>query len=92
VKTVGQIFFGIISIIELSGCATFNALNSDQPLNRRLFIYSGVRLDWYALTSNEAALRKIKVSPPSLPLVDLPFSFALDTLLLPKSIVAEIFH
>jgi uncharacterized protein YceK len=92
VKKARQIFSGLILIMALSGCATFSALSSDQPLNNRLFIYSGVRLDWFALTNNEAELRKIKVSPPDLPLVDLPFSFALDTLLLPKSIVAEIFH
>ncbi|MBD9359513.1 YceK/YidQ family lipoprotein [Methylomonas fluvii] len=37
-------------------------------------------------------IRKFKAEPPSYPLVDLPFSFALDSLFLPFAISAEIFH
>ncbi len=81
-----------ICMIELSGCATFSTLNTDLPLNQRMFVYSGTRLDWSALTNNDAALRKIKVAPPHYPLVDLPLSFALDSLFLPLTFYAEIFH
>jgi uncharacterized protein YceK len=91
-KKVGVILLGIICIVELSACATFNMLNSDLPLPQRLFIYSGTRLDWAAITNNEAALKRFKVDPPCEPLIDLPFSFALDSILLPNSIYAEIFH
>jgi uncharacterized protein YceK len=38
------------------------------------------------------AIRKFNTAPPSLPLVDLPFSFAFDSLFLPLAISAEIFH
>ncbi|MGZ8916382.1 MAG: YceK/YidQ family lipoprotein [Methylobacter sp.] len=57
-----------------------------------MFIYSGTRLDWAALTKNEVALRKYKIEPPRYPLVDLPLSFALDSMFLPLAVWAEIFH
>jgi len=81
-----------IFIIGLSGCATFKTLDADFPLDERLFIYSGTRLDWAALAKNDAALRKFKVVPPRYPLVDLPLSFALDSIFLPLAVLAEIFH
>jgi uncharacterized protein YceK len=44
------------------------------------------------MTANNAALKKIKVTPPRYPLVDLPFSFALDSAFFPLAVIAEIFH
>lgn len=79
-------------MIGLSGCATFKTLDADFPLDQRMFIYSGTRLDWAAITENDAALRKFKVAPPRYPLVDLPVSFALDSIFLPLAVFAEIFH
>ena len=78
----------------LSGCATFKSINvaAHLPLYERILIYSGTRLDWAAITKNDAAISKLKATPPSYPLVDLPFSFALDSILLPLSVSAEIFH
>ena len=91
VKFKPTVYAGIC-IIGLSGCATFKTLDADFPLDERLFIYSGTRLDWAALAKNDAALRKFKVAPPRYPLVDLPLSFALDSIFLPLAICAEIFH
>jgi uncharacterized protein YceK len=91
VKFKPTVYAGIF-IIGLSGCATFKTLDADFPLDERLFIYSGTRLDWAALAKNDAALRKFKVAPPRYPLVDLPLSFALDSIFLPLAICAEIFH
>ncbi|NOT12787.1 MAG: YceK/YidQ family lipoprotein [Methylococcaceae bacterium] len=91
-KQFKQFVYGSICIIGVSGCATFKTLDTDLPLNQRLFVYSGTRLDWSALTKNDAALEKIKVAPPGYPLLDLPFSFTLDSLFLPVSVYAEIFH
>lgn len=80
-------------MMSLSGCATFSTLNDTaQPLAERRFIYSGTRLDWAALSQNQIALNKFDVAPPRYPLLDMPLSFALDTLFLPLSICAEIFH
>lgn len=88
-----HIVFPVLCIISLSGCATFTTLNDTElPLPERTFIYSGTRLDWAALTDNEVALNKFDVAPPSYPLLDIPLSFALDSLFLPLSVCAEIFH
>jgi uncharacterized protein YceK len=84
--------YSSICLLLLPGCATFKTLDADLPLNERMFVYSGTRLDWAALTKNEIALRKYKVEPPSYPLVDLPLSFALDSMFLPLAVCAEIFH
>ncbi len=87
-----NIIFAYLCCLILSGCATFKTLDTDLPLNQRMFVYSGTRLDWSALTENNAALKRIKVTPPRYPLVDLPFSFALDTVFFPLAVIAEIFH
>jgi uncharacterized protein YceK len=83
---------GCVCIIALSGCATFKTLDTDLPLNQRMFVYSGTRLDWSALTKNQAALKKIKVPPPHYPLVDLPLSFALDSIFFPLAMFTEFFQ
>jgi uncharacterized protein YceK len=81
-----------VCIIALAGCATFKTLDTDLPLNQRMFVYSGTRLDWAAVTKNDAALKRMKVKPPPYPVVDLPFSFGLDSIFLPLSLIAAIFE
>jgi uncharacterized protein YceK len=81
-----------ICISGLFGCATFKSLDTHLPLYERTFIYSGTQLDWAAITKNDAAISKFKATPPCYPLVDLPFSFAFDSVLLPLTVSAEIFH
>jgi len=88
-----HIVFWSICLIGPSGCATFRTLDeAELPLPERVFIYSGTRLDWAALTQNEADLRQFDVAPPCYPLLDIPLSFALDSLFLPLTVGAEIFH
>jgi len=88
-----HIVFWAICIVGQSGCATFSTLDATElPLPERVFIYSGTRLDWAALTQNEVTLNKFDVAPPGYPLLDIPLSFALDSLFLPLSVCAEIFH
>lgn len=91
-KTFKQLVCGGICLIGLSSCATFKSLDARVPLAQRMFIYSGTRLDLAALAKNDVALRKFKVAPPRYPLVDLPLSFALDSIFLPLAVCAEIFH
>jgi uncharacterized protein YceK len=91
-STLNKILSGFACITVLSGCATFTTLDTDLPLNERLFVYSGTRLDWAALTANQAVLKRIKVEPPRYPLGDLPLSFALDSIFFPLAVCAEIFH
>ncbi|WP_415878543.1 YceK/YidQ family lipoprotein [Methylomonas sp. TEB] len=81
-----------ICIVVLPCCATFKSLNAEVPLYERVFVYSGTRLDWAALENDNVSIRKFKTEPPSYPLVDLPFSFAMDSVFLPLAISAEIFH
>ena len=92
IKVCKKFLYGGLCIIGLSSCATFKTLDTDLPLNQRMFIYSGTRLDWSAVTKNEVALRKIKVAPPRYPLLDLPLSFALDSLFLPLTVFAAVFR
>ena len=92
VRMFKKIVSGSICMLALSGCATFKTLDTDLPLNQRMFVYSGTRLDWSAISNNQAALKKIKVTPPRYPLVDLPFSFSLDTIFFTLAVVAEMFH
>lgn len=87
-----KLIVSTICITTLTGCATFKTLDADLPLNQRTFVYSGTRLDWSAITENKPALSKMRVEPPRFPLVDLPFSFALDTLFFPLAVVAVAFN
>ena len=87
-----KLIAGSVCVLVLSGCATFKSLNAEVPLYERVFVYSGTRLDWAAIENDDVTIRKFKVEAPSYPLVDLPFSFALDSLFLPLAISAEIFH
>lgn len=78
----------LLLALSCSGCGTFNMLNStrsDPPL-----VYSGTRLDWYALHDGCCARERFGALPPAYPGVDLPFSLLLDTLLLPLSLAAAV--
>lgn len=90
--TFKKVVLGAFCIIGLAGCATFKSLNSEVSLYERVFVYSGTRLNWAALENDNVSIRKFKTEPPSYPLVDLPFSFAMDSVFLPLAISAEIFH
>ncbi|MCX7096574.1 MAG: YceK/YidQ family lipoprotein [Methylococcales bacterium] len=91
-KVFNWLIYGSLCILGLSSCATFKTLDAHLPLEQRMFVYSGTRLDWAAIVENDAALRKFKVSPPTYPVIDLPLSFALDTIFFPLAVGAEVFH
>ena len=84
------IFLLIATSLPLGGCATFRTLSTFDP--KRPMIYSGTRFDWNVTVGDESWPRKFGVEPPRYPILDLPFSFALDTVMLPATINAEIFH
>jgi uncharacterized protein YceK len=79
--------FLLLLVLSCSGCGTINMLNSDKT-NPPL-VYSGTRLDWYALQGGCCPEERFGAQSPAWPAIDLPFSLLLDTLLLPLSVAAE---
>ncbi|OGW46340.1 MAG: hypothetical protein A2078_01575 [Nitrospirae bacterium GWC2_57_9] len=68
----------------MQGCATLTTASHFTAESPK--IYSGTRLDIHASRHNEDTLRvyreKYGVEPPAYPVVDLPFSFLFDTIIL----------
>jgi uncharacterized protein YceK len=76
-----RILLLVLILCNLQGCATYNTISEAKPGSPK--IYSGTRLDVHAIEGNEFAQLKFKVDPPQHPALDLPFSFILDTIMLP---------
>lgn len=69
--------------LQLAGCATVRTLDAAKP--GAPVVYSGTRLDLYAMQGGCCAKDRFGAEAPSYPAVDLPASALLDTLLLPLS-------
>jgi len=79
-------------VLLLSGCATYKTISVAKYGSSSPRIYSGTRLDIHAISDNHYELKKFGVAPPKYPMLDLPVSFALDTLILPmtaSSVISE---
>ncbi|MFC0708925.1 YceK/YidQ family lipoprotein [Azorhizophilus paspali] len=72
----------------LAGCATLRTLNANRP--DVPLVYSGTRLDWYAIHGGCCPLDHFGAEPPPHPALDLPGSVLLDTLFLPFTLAAEL--
>ncbi|WP_339451525.1 YceK/YidQ family lipoprotein [Pseudomonas sp. EA_5y_Pfl2_R50] len=72
----------------LTGCATVRTLDAAKP--GAPVVYSGTRLDLYALNGGCCAMDRFGAEAPGYPGVDLPASALLDTLLLPLSLLTVI--
>ena len=75
----------LLAALQLGGCATARTLNAAQP--GAPVVYSGTRLDFYAMQGGCCAMDRFGAEAPSYPGVDLPASALLDTLLLPLSVL-----
>ncbi|BCT35676.1 YceK/YidQ family lipoprotein [Pseudomonas protegens] len=75
----------LLAALQLGGCATVRTLNAAQP--GAPVVYSGTRLDLYAMQGGCCAMDRFGAEAPSYPGVDLPASALLDTLLLPLSVL-----
>ena len=75
----------ILLALELAGCATVRTLDAAKPGSP--VVYSGTRLDLYAMNGGCCAMDRFGAEAPSYPGVDLPASALLDTLLLPLSLL-----
>ena len=78
----------LLAPLLLGGCASVRTLDAAKP--GAPLIYSGTRLDWYALNGGCCPLDRFGAEAPKYPALDLPASALLDTLLLPLSIAAEL--
>jgi len=76
------------SALALTGCASFSTLNAGRP--GAPLIYSGTRLDWYALHGGCCPVERFGAESPGYPALDLPASALLDTLFLPFTLAAEL--
>lgn len=78
-------------LILLSGCATTSTLS--QPAHeRKPLVMSGVRLNLASLRNDSAITERFGVSPPSYPLLDLPFSVFFDLLTLGYTVPVALFY
>ena len=72
-------------LIQIGGCASVRTLDAAKP--GAPIVYSGTRLDWYALQGGCCAQDRFGAQAPRYPGLDLPASTVLDTVLLPLSVL-----
>ena len=85
-RSVSIVLAAVLPLAFSSGCATYRTISTAEQGSPKVF--SGARLDVSAVLGDEFGLRKFKTDPPRYPLVDLPFSIALDTVILPLTVRA----
>ncbi|WP_223521942.1 YceK/YidQ family lipoprotein [Pseudomonas sp. GL-B-19] len=78
----------LLLVLQLTGCATARTLDAAKP--GAPLVYSGTRLDLYAMNGGCCAKDHFGAEAPSYPGLDLPASALLDTLLLPLSLLTVI--
>lgn len=67
--------------VTATGCATYRTISEAKPGSPK--VYSGTRLNIHAIRRDDIAMSKFKVDPPLYPLIDLPFSILLDSVMFP---------
>lgn len=72
-------------LMQIGGCASVRTLDAAKP--GAPIVYSGTRLDWYALQGGCCAQDRFGAQAPRYPGLDLPASAVLDTVLLPLSVL-----
>ena len=85
-RSVSIVLAAVLPLAFSSGCATYRTISTAEQGSPKIF--SGARLDLSAVLGDEFGLRKFKADPPRYPLLDLPFSIALDTAILPLTVRA----
>ncbi|MFK8329518.1 YceK/YidQ family lipoprotein [Pseudomonas sp. BJa5] len=80
---------GVVLLCLLaSGCASVRTLDANKP--GAPLVYSGTRLDLYAMQGGCCAMDRFGAEAPDYPGLDLPGSLLLDTLLLPLSVLTAL--
>ncbi len=75
----------LVVLALLSGCASVRTLDAAKP--GAPIVYSGTRLDLYAMQGGCCPMDRFGAEAPAYPGLDLPASALLDTLLLPLSLL-----
>ncbi|MFJ7884394.1 YceK/YidQ family lipoprotein [Pseudomonas sp. NPDC096917] len=75
----------VLMLMHIGGCASVRTLDAAKP--GAPVVYSGTRLDWYALQGGCCAQDHFGAQAPRYPGLDLPASALLDTVLLPLSVL-----
>lgn len=78
----------LLAALQLGGCATARTLDVAKP--GAPLVYSGTRLDLYALQGGCCPMDRFGAQAPGYPGLDLPASALLDTLLLPLSVLTAL--
>jgi len=85
-----KLIFTSLFALLTTGCAAYNTLSTDETNTPML--YGGTRLDLEAALYRNDPAKTFKVAPPTYhPLLDLPASFVLDTLMLPGTIATSFY-
>jgi uncharacterized protein YceK len=74
-----------LGLLLSTGCSTVRTLDANQP--GAPIVYSGTRLDLYAMEGGCCEKDRFGATAPKYPMLDLPGSALLDTLLLPLSVL-----
>jgi len=88
---MNNLFFACLFALLTSGCAAYNTLATDETNTPMLF--GGTRLDLEATLVRHDPATTFRVAPPPYhPLLDLPASFVLDTLMLPGTLATTLYQ
>lgn len=80
-----KVLLALLLLMQIGGCASVRTLDAAKP--GAPIVYSGTRLDWYALQGGCCAQDRFGAQAPRYPGLDLPASAVLDTVLLPLSVL-----
>ncbi|MDA8098215.1 MAG: YceK/YidQ family lipoprotein [Nitrospiraceae bacterium] len=83
----------MLIIISLShqGCATVKTMPNLGSYGTPK-LYSGTRLDYNAATGDTVKLEEFKSESPDSPVLDMPFSALLDTIILPITLSVTLYE
>lgn len=92
VRSIAKLLIVCGMLICLGGCGTLRTVSA-ASLDDRPRVYSGTRLDYHAIVGNTECIEtKFKVKPPEHPVLDMPFSLVLDTIVFPLTYPVSLYE
>ena len=83
-------YYACAGVSLFSGCATYRTVSAVERGSPR--VYSGTRLDLNAIENDSIQLKKFQAKPPKYPVLDLPASLVLDTVMLPLTASSALYE